>query len=259
MSRVWFALGVLGLASIGAAQVWWSAGPAELLVVTGGVLALMAPGTGLLLAAWPRRLGAVERATLTVPLSVLLAALVGVGLDHSPLGLAPRPFALGLWAVSMGLVAIGWARWRPSVRPAHARRAAVGGGSPRRVAEVAMAGVVLGVLGLWVVAGLRDASVDPPRPFTGLALNGTAAGSASAVEIDNQEGSPMRYDLDIRVGEEPASYFTNLEVPAGGRLQVPLPAASTGAVPLEVVLYRADDPTPYRSVRLPARPPEAAA
>lgn len=261
-----------------AAALGWGESPLR----AGAGLVLVWFGTGYLLlaAAFPHHVRWIERLVLSVPASLVVAVLAGLLVSYLPGGLRAMPFVLVLAGAAFVLLGVailrtrgaGSARWRlrwPSV-------AAAGGESLRwqpdsrhrlrrrlparrgllRAAAWSPAAIVLVVAGAWTVNGMVVAASPAPKPFTALSLEapaGDASAAHNSVVVENREGHPMQYRLDVTVGGASVAHWDGIAVNAGGRWSVDLPAQPAGGE-AEVALYRSGDEQPYRTLHVQAQP-----
>ena len=259
---VLLAAGVAAAATLQQWDPWPLRGPAGLLLVW------FAPGFALLRAVGSDDGPGVLRTVLGVPLSCCLTILTGIALDHSPAGLDGTAYVLVLAALTAALLAGGALR-RAAGAPVRAARvvalapAAAGGsaGGRRLVAGVlGLAGLVCAVA--WAVAGFAAAVHTVPPPFTTLALEtaGSAAGPEAAppvaVTVQNDEGRPLRYRVEVRRGDETVARWDGVGLASGETWRAALPAAGGG---YEVLLFREGDETPYRRLLLHGQAPPAPA
>ena len=234
--------------------------PLEALRLPAGlVVGLFAPGYLLLRASGPRVMGAV-RFVLPVPLTLAMAAVLGVALDQTSAGLRGSTLGLTLCVCSLGLavivfikgahpVTLGARDMRPSLvdvllsplRPS--RRA--GSDPPPVAADLAFSVSVL--LALAVVGMVMSRSIDMSHDSTAdVALTGSIQSASeprdgivsARVELAVKNDRPGPITGDVRIGvEPPASGATRevartLTVPANGtwRVVVSLRLPCEGAV-----------------------------
>ena len=169
-------------------------------IAVGLVLSLFSPGYALLKALFPGGSNS-ERFGLSVPASIVLAVVVGALVNFTPFGLSTNLIVLLLWVCTVGLLAVAYVR-APGWQGARA------GSTARSAPGVGPIGVIVTVLvvaasGAWATSSLVTASRTTPKPFTVLAVNGAngvqVPGEPFTVTLDNEEGQPMQYDLQVSV------------------------------------------------------------
>jgi hypothetical protein len=233
--------------------------PLEALRLPAGlVVGLFAPGYLLLRASGPRVRGAV-RFVLPVPLTLAMAAVLGVALDQTSAGLRGSTLGVTLCACSLGLavivfikgahpVTLGTRDMRPSLvdvlrsplRPS--RRP--GSDLPPVAADLAFSAAVL--LALAAVGIVMSRSIETSRDATAdVALTGSIQSASeprdgivrARVELAVKNDRPGPITGDLRIGVEPASLATRafahtLTVPSNAtrRVVVSLRLPCEGAV-----------------------------
>jgi hypothetical protein len=255
--------GLAFVASIVAAAIvlGWIAGlPLEALRLPAGLLVgLFAPGYLLLRASGASRVRGPMRFVLPVPLTLAMAAVLGVILDQTSEGLHGSALGLTLCAGSLGLALIAFVRgthpvtlrardMRPSLvdvlrGPLRPSRHATSD-LPPVAADLALTASVLlalAVAGLWM-----SRSIDLSTDRTGsVALTGRVQTAAhprdglvrADVELSVENDRPGPIKGDLRVAVEPAGRWSRpfhqpLAVPAGAtsRVAVPLRLPCEGAI-----------------------------
>ena len=257
--------GLAFVASIGATTIvlGWIAGlPLEALRLPAGLLVgLFAPGYLLLRASGAPRVRGPLRFVLPVPLTLAMAALLGVILDQTSGGLRGSALGLTLCACSLALALIAFIRgthpvtlrardMRPSLvdvlrRPFRAsRRERPTSDLPPVAADLALNASVLLAL---AVAGLCvSRSIDLSTERTGsVALTGRVQAAVQPrdgmvradVELTVENDRPGTIKGDLRIAVEPAAPETpdverKLTVPAGStsRVAIPVRVPCEGAV-----------------------------
>jgi hypothetical protein len=123
----------------------------------------------------------------------------------------------------------------------------------RGLVELAICGLLITGAGWWAVTSIILAAHDAPKAFTSLSVQGSAGADTEppTIVIANQEGQAMTYDLEVDVDGDRASWLPGLQIEAGAQYAVAEPAIQTGIGDVDVVLYRADDPSPYRRLHIP--------
>jgi uncharacterized membrane protein len=236
----------------------WSDNP--LRIATGLLLSLFGPGYALLQALFPTGPNLAERFGLSVPASFVLAVLVGA-FANATFGLSQSIIVLLLWAVTVGLLGVAYARL---VRMPASRRAedpfgaARGGQSARFRPRFGLGGVVATLLvlvvGFWAVASVVSATHVSAKPFTALSVDGASGVQQSdtplSVTLDNEEGKPMQYDLQVRVGGREVSRINRIAVDSGAQYSLTLPLLAVDGPGADVIAYRSGDSQPYRVVHV---------
>jgi hypothetical protein len=248
----------VGLLSSGGmlAAVYW---PDEALprLACGFVLAAFAPGYALLYVAQPTGIGAVERLTLSVPLSLVFVVLVATFFDHTAFGLAATPIVLTVWGMTGVLLAVGCHRLVGTRRATFA----IGGfeRNGRGLMELAIGGTLVAAAAWWAATSISQAAHAEPKAFTSLSVQGTANADVNSdsdsrpptIIIANQEGQAMTYDLEVDVDGDRTSWLPGLQIEAGAQYAVAEPAIQARIDAVDVVLYRANELAPYRRLHIP--------
>lgn len=243
--------------------------PLLLHVPLGLTLVLFAPGYVLQAALFARRddLQSSSRLAVSFGLSTAVLPLLALMLDRLPGGIRPWPmlFALTGWIVFWSSVAavrrhvllpadavavpppLSLARWR--------RRA-----SPLLLVGLASLALLTGGIG-WTIA--RSQAAAPPTAFYTLGADDraeqyprqVAPGEPMQVQlgVTNREGRAMRYQIEVRSGERQLAEIAAFSVADRASWQQPveyaLPQAGDDQT-IDLLLYRADETTPYRQLRL---------
>jgi uncharacterized membrane protein len=250
--QVFFDLAMLLAATAGlsGSLLGWADAPVR---VAGGLaLSMFMPGYALLRALYPRALSSVERYALSIPVSFVVAILIGAALDLTPLGLSGNALVLLTWLATVGLMAIAYARL--------VRGRTVNLAQLRLHAPVSASAVVLSVLlleGAIVFAGysLFQAAHATPKPFTALSVDGASgvqqSGLPLSVTLDNEEGQSMQYDLQVKAGDKELSRVDDVQLDSGKQYSWQLPVlADDDTAGADVIAYRTGDSTPYRLVHV---------
>lgn len=238
---------VAGLAIGGMAAPLSAADNLAIGLLFGLPLALVLPGYALVAAGAPSgALGPAERMACSLGGSIAICVLGGLLLNATPWGLRPAGWAILLGGITLAACAI-----------AHLRRRAVAG-TP--AADVARARPRLRDLALFGLAGLVAAGAfvvaiggaarPPADGFTQLWM--LPADQHLRIGVQNGEAQAVRYSVALVADGQPIRRWGAVELQPGARweIEAPLPAAPAGT-PLELRLYRSDDPTRvYRQVRL---------
>jgi uncharacterized membrane protein len=242
-------------------------------VPLGLALVLFAPGYALTAALFVRRasLDGVARAGMSFGLSVAIIPVLALVLNATPWGLRPLPIALALtfWVLAFGSVAmvrryhlaeLDQAYLPPRVDPPRWWRA---------LCRTARARYVLGALalvGVVIAAALALRIPDPTKRLTefyatdsqGLTSTyqrNVSAGSNVQIQlgITNHEGEPAHYRVEAREQDQVLSHAGPLLVEDGkswnGSLRFAL-AQPGDNQQIDILLFRENQPTPYRQLRL---------
>jgi O-antigen/teichoic acid export membrane protein len=110
---LWLAAGT-AIASLVAALDMFGLPLGPVRAASGTAFALIVPGSAVLLAVRPAVLPPLGRTVLTIPLSLAVLALVGVTVDHTPLGIGAGSLIAGSAITVTALLAIAWWRERSS-------------------------------------------------------------------------------------------------------------------------------------------------
>lgn len=243
--------------------------PLLLRVPLGLVLVLFGPGYVLQAALFARRddLQSSSRLAVSFGLSATVLPLLALLLDRLPGGIRPWPmlFALVGWIVLWSSVAAvrrhvllpaAAAAVPPRLSPASWRRNI----SPLLLLGLASLALVAGGIG-WTIA--RSQATAPPTAFYTLGADDraeqyprqVAPGEPMQVQlgVTNREGRAMRYSIEVRSGDRQLAEIAAFSVADGASWQQPVEYALPQAgddQSVELVLYRADETTPYRQLRL---------
>src|SRR5262249_13317704 len=213
-------------------------------------LVLFVPGYAITAAAFPSgRLGAAERLLFSVGASLAVAALCGLMLHWTALGLRPAAWAVALGNVTLvsSLIALA-RRWR---QPA-------GDPAPPRVAPMTLlGGGLLGLAALLVAGALliaRDGAIHQRATgFTQLWVLPDSAASQDHVRlgVSNREPGQVGYRLLVTASGTIIGSWPRITLGPDEQWEatVALPTAQPTAATVEAVLYRLDAPeTAYRRV-----------
>jgi uncharacterized membrane protein len=249
------AVGLLSTAGVLAAVLWPDVTVPR--IACGFVLAAFAPGYALLLVAQPSGIGAAERLTLSVPLSLVFVVLVATFFDHTAFGLAATPIVVTVWGLTGLLLTAGCYRLVGAGRATFA----IGGleRDARGLMELAISGLLVAITGWWAVTSIIQAAHDEAKAFTSLSVQGIAGAGAEVdsdsnsptIVIANREGHALTYDLGVDVDGERATWLPGLQIEAGAQYAVAEPALQAKIGAVEVVLYRANESSPYRRLHIP--------
>jgi uncharacterized membrane protein len=230
-------------------------GPARALV--GLPMALFIPGYALVAAAFPsRRLGTIERLLFSLGASLALAALAGLLLHWTALGLRPAAWAIVLGNLTLlaSLVALvrRWQTLRVSSRPFvdQERRS--------RLPHLTLVeGGLLGLAMLLVVSALliaRDGALQQRATgFTQLWVLPDSAAKQESVRlgVSNREPGNVGYRLLVTASGTIIGSWPRITLGPDEQWEatVALPTAQPVSTTVEAVLYRLDAPdTAYRRV-----------
>jgi uncharacterized membrane protein len=242
--------------------------------IVGLPLVLFAPGYALVAAAFPASpLGTIERLLFSLGASLALAALAGLLLHWTALGLRPVAWAVALGNLTLvaSLIAL-IRRWRqPAVdtvqprplappelgSPERSRRVE---GSGFRVAGMTLVeGGLLGLATLLVASALliaRDGAIQQRATgFTQLWVLPDSAAQADSVRlgVSNRESDDVGYRLLVTASGTIIGSWPRITLGPDEQWEttVALPTAQPSATTVEAVLYRLDAPeTTYRRVLL---------
>lgn len=214
-------------------------------VVAGLVLSMFGSGYALLCALFPTRRRMEERIALSFPLSFALAVLDGTLLNLTPFGLAPAPIIATLCACTVVFAAIGYYR-QPFRLSIHWQRPAFG--------EMVFGAVLLCAAGGWAASSVVSASQVEPKAFTALSVDGAngvpAPDQSASVTLDNEEGHPMHYDLEINRAGTILSRVDNVSLESGAHYSLILPPLAADGSGADVVAYVSGASEPYRRIHI---------
>ena len=229
-------------------------GPARALV--GLPLVLFAPGYALVAAAFPAgRLGPIERLLFSLGASLALAALAGLLLHWTALGLRPAAWAVALGNITLvaSLIALV-RRWRQPAGGIVQPGPLSGFHSP----GVTLAqGGLLGLAALLVAGALliaRDGAIQQRATgFTQLWVLPDSAAQTDSVRlgVSNREPGQIGYRLLVTASGTIIGSWPRITLGPDEQWEttVALPTVQPPAAPIEAVLYRLDAPeTAYRRV-----------
>lgn len=242
-------------------------------VPLGLAMILFAPGYALLSALFPRRGEHDLPAKLGLSFGLSLAALplLALVLDALPWGIRPGPIAISLavWIVGWDSVALV-RRWQ--LTPAGLADVAAPpnvGGWWRGTSARAKLGYAFGALALAGVlaGGVRVMLAPDPTArmteFYALGQDGLAEGYPREARpgetmqvqlgITNREESDASYRVEARAGDQVLARLGPVSVAAGASWRAPLsyslPRAGDDQT-IDILLFRDQETTPYRSLRL---------
>jgi hypothetical protein len=222
-------------------------GPARALVAL--PLVLFAPGYALVAAAFPSgRLGVVERLLFSLGASLAVAALAGLLLHWTALGLRPAAWAVALGNITLvaSLIALV-RRWQ---QPA-------GDTVPRSTGMTLAQSGLLGLAALLVASAVviaRDGAIQQRATgFTQLWVLPDSAARTDSVRlgVSNREPGQIGYRLLVTASGTIIGSWPRITLGPDEQWEatVALPTAQPAAATVEAVLYRLDAPeTIYRRV-----------
>ena len=222
--------------------------PTLLTVPAAILLLLLLPGYALNLALFPARfLGNAEQAMFTIGLSVCAAILAGLVLNLLPVGLTLPGWGALLGAIAVGSLGVAWLRLGTSDRALMMVRLPRVPLAP--VAMISIAAVM--VLGSLMIARMGEAA-QPQDGFTQLWMIPEANGDAIRLGFENHENAAGHYDLRVTTEGQTLADWTALSLADGQSWEqtVVLPALPAGTHQVEAVLFRNDDPAPYRETHV---------
>jgi len=222
-------------------------GPARALIAL--PLVLFAPGYAIIAAAFPTsRLGAIERLLFSLGAGLAVAALAGLLLHWTALGLRPAAWAVALGNITLvaSLIALV-RRWQRPASPTVQR--------PARLTLVE--GGLLGLAALLVASALviaRDGALHQHATgFTQLWVLPDSAANEESVRlgVSNREPGQIGYRLLVTASGTIIGSWPRITLGPDEQWEatVALPTAPPAATTIEAVLYRLDAPeTAYRRV-----------
>ena len=229
-------------------------GPAHAIIAL--PLVLFTPGYAIVAAAFPSgRLGTIERLLFSLGASLALAALAGLLLHWTALGLQPAAWAVALGNLTLvaSLIAL-IRRWRqPASSPVQ----------PRPLSGVRVAGLtlveggLLGLAALLVIGAVliaRDGAIQQRATgFTQLWVLPDSAAKEDSVRlgVSNREPGQIGYRLLVTASGTIIGSWPQITLGPDEQWEatVALPTAQPASTTVEAVLYRLDAPeTAYRRV-----------
>ena len=212
-------------------------------------LVLFVPGYALVAAAFPAgRLGTIERLLFSLGASLAVAALAGLLLHWTALGLRPAAWAVALGNITLvaSLIALV-RRWRQPAGDTGQRSAGM------TLAQGGLLGLaVLLVAGAVVIA--RDGAIQQRATgFTQLWVLPDSAAQADSVRlgVSNREPGEIGYRMLVTASGTIIGSWPRITLGPGEQWEatLALPTAQPAAATVEVLLYRLDVPeTAYRRV-----------
>lgn len=241
-------------------------------VALGVPFVLVVPGYTLVAALYPRKgdLTAVERAALSLSLSVAVVSLLGLALNYTPWGIRLQPIlaALSLFTFVVALAAL-FRRQRSS--PEEVFTIAANLNLARWWRTGAMTWLFRGALAVGLLAFIAAlyataTSRSPGQTFSEfylLTAEGKAEGYPTRVVagqdvtlllgVVNREGSDVTYRIEARIGDEVVAGLPTIAL-ADGQKWEELVRLSPQAVgerqKVEFLLYKGSDARPYRQLHL---------
>lgn len=237
----------------------------------GLILVLFAPGYALTAAIFARRddLDLPQRLALSFGLSVALLPLIALVLNALPWGIRLWPMVIALLIVIVVLCLVAAIRRslltadqiaRP---PAVAPRAWLATLSLGRKLSYGAGAIALIVAVLASYATLTNVAEVPATEFYAVGSRGLAEDYPREVApnepmqvqlgITNYQDQPGRYRLEVRSGTQQLAALDHIDVAAGATWQQSISYALPRVgddQPIDILLFRADQATPYRELRL---------
>jgi uncharacterized membrane protein len=219
------------------------------------LLTCLLPGYALTAALLPPpRIGRPERITLSLGLSLALAAVGAVYLNLTPTGINPETWAtlLGVVTLVACVVALGQGPGAPPPRITWVA------GLRRLIARRTLIPVLMFGLAATITIGALQVTAESARnegrvPFTQVWLLPTEEPGSVVVGIHNAEQEPIVARLVISAGDEPKAEWSSipLEVNETWEQQVDVSGFVGTGVPIVAQLYRETSAdTPFRETRL---------
>lgn len=201
-----------------------------------GLALLFIPGYSLGLAANLDRLGAAVLAALSIAFSTALLTIVGTAIWLAGAQFSAPLSETLLAGLTLGAsIVIFWRRRRDYEHAWH---------RPKRVAALGTFAMVL------VVAGLLFSDLLPVSPATRYTEFSIARQPSGAViSIVNQEGARETYQV-VMESSAGRRQLASVELAAGAQWSSSLPASAEHKQPVRLLLYRAGDSAPYRTLWL---------
>src|SRR5712692_3295196 len=244
-------------------------------------LVLVLPGYALMASVFPRRsLGAVECLVFSLGLSLVIVVLGGLVLNLTPFGLRASSWSLLLGSITLGACAVALAR-RRGLRTCHAERtrsisalfrtchaermrsisALFGLLRIKGVGLTFRQGLLLGMAVVIICGAIAISNIGAAQqPFPGftqlwiLPAGGANPKNAVRLGVSNMESTAMEYSLAVNVDGKVVKLWPSIDLKPSEKWETTLmlpQTAHTGAVRVEVVLYRTNAPaTIYRHVVL---------
>ncbi|HJW91744.1 MAG TPA: DUF1616 domain-containing protein [Anaerolineales bacterium] len=215
------------------------------------VLVLFLPGYALVRLVFARReAGLAESLLLSAGLSLAVGALSGLVLTWTPWGVQAGSLAAVFGGLSLAALLLAWLRRerKPVTRPQGEQFRL------RAMDSLLLAGVI-GVLATGVLIARQPTQAQAFQGYTLLWAVPYQPGGPGffQVGIRSQEFTPVEYHLRIEVGGRVVAAYPVFQLQPGETWeQVEIfPSAQSGDRPVEVSLYRVDDPAKvYRRVLL---------
>ena len=259
---------------------------AGLRAVLGLAFVLFCPGYSLVAALFPRRgePQPVERMALGFGLSLAVVPLIGLALNYSPWGVRVWPLigSLGAFVAACAAVA-AFRRLRLPAGEAFQLSVPAALAPPRRLSllsAAAAATLTAALLALGVAAYFAGAAPGRAEKFTEfyvLAAGGRAAAYPLSLQlgeearlrlvVTNREGEAAAYRIESRLEANAASAPLTIGLDDGRSAELPVsiqPSTAGTGQRLELLLFKDNDATPYRSLHLrldvaaPPAPPAVA-
>jgi hypothetical protein len=227
---------LVALAGVGAT---WFGAPVAVRTIVGLPLVAFLPGFALTRTIFGPRLAIAERLLLSLALTLTTDIVTGILLSVSPWGLHPRPWAVALAGLTLGLLVA--ASFRHPRANAARRRLPTGS---------LLGGVVLamcaGVTAVVIIADRQPSS--PPAWLRGYTLLWLlpAGGGDVRVGLESGELSPMTYEIELRSRGKVVARWATGDIPPSGKWMRRIHVVGPGR--LDAYLFRPQDRTYYRHV-----------
>jgi hypothetical protein len=212
---------------------------------------LFLPGYALVRLVFTRReIGSTETVLLSVGLSMAIGAISGLLLHIMPWGLQAGSLAVWLGGLSLVFLGLAWLRWKRQEKVLPSLQ-----GFRLRVRDGLFLAAAAGVLGLGLLMIRQPAPAQSFQGYTLLWAHPDEQGRQGAfkVVVRSQEFTPVEYHLQIESGGRKLAAYPVIELQPGQswELDVYFSRGHFRDRPVEVSLYRLDDPTNiYRRVVL---------
>ncbi|MGE5141640.1 MAG: hypothetical protein ACM3JD_19415 [Rudaea sp.] len=213
-----------------------------ILSIVGILLVLVLPGAALSAALFPRGTLAIEkRVVVTLVLSIAAAALGGLFLNLSTLGLSFGTWAIYLLTVTLGATVIAVLRGFTGVAGrAPGPRLQLG------LLNTGLFGVAAAVILIALAVAARPAPQQGLQGYSTLYLLPAANGDPNGyrIGVTSAEFSAVQYDIQLKLNGQVIYEWSNITLTPGQEWSsaVELSSSQKGAGRLEAVLYRHDHP-----------------
>jgi uncharacterized membrane protein len=236
-------IALLAVVSVGVPQ-----SPPGLRAVIAVPFILIAPGYASSAALLPiGSIARAERLVISIGLSLAIAAIGGLVLHITPLGLRAEAWVALLGTLTIVSAVVAVLRWRPT--PSLAGTSTFVAPTPMQSTAFVVALLLVGVALATAVTGKEG----EPRPaFSQLWMVPAAGERTVTIGIGNQEQAPQRYLLEVSVGRVVVQSWADIELAPGAEWErdVELPALDDGSVVVGRLYLAEDANRPYREVTL---------